>query len=479
LEDNLSVYYNNDIDCNGVVGDLITGLNEKTSPSDIDYACVVGVGNNLPSLSGDGIVAEERADLNNYLLATPPLMNQHADRYDVTTAHTSIHKENHSTIIRGLDEPDVYERAYPIPLNSFNLGFSTEQAPNHPLQGDVDWDDYRITITENGTLTVNVLNIPVHEFAVLLLDESLNTIEELLPTAESNLAFSTELSPGEYFLEIGSIPTSNSWRFPYAYDLFFEPSEPLIASFTANQQEGCAPFTVDFTQQATGGAEAYSWTFEGGTPASSTLANPTVTYEEIGTYDVSLTVSNSNGEATASEVGYINVDTAPEAGFSYENQQGRTISFLNQTAFGLEAPSYEWDFDDGQSSTQADPTHTYEEDGSYTVQLEATNNCGASSVDASIEIVTVNTQEQAGAISILAYPVPADDVVHIEISGPVTGNGQLLVQNQLGQELDVIRIEKVGNALVIPVNLKDQPSGIYYFSLRIGSSFVQLNVVKK
>ncbi|MBK9013577.1 MAG: hypothetical protein IPM82_05555 [Saprospiraceae bacterium] len=81
---------------------------------------------------GDGIVADERADLNNYLFAQPPLGQLDAERFDVTTAHTDMHKENPNAMVRGLDEADDYELAYPIPFNYFNYGWSTEQAPNSP-----------------------------------------------------------------------------------------------------------------------------------------------------------------------------------------------------------------------------------------------------------------------------------------------------------------------------------------------------------
>ena len=52
---------------------------------------------------------------------------------------------------------------------------------------------------------------------------------------------------------------------------------------------------MTFTDLSTGGITGWSWTFDGGTPATSTLQNPTVTYNTLGTYNVSLTASNSAG----------------------------------------------------------------------------------------------------------------------------------------------------------------------------------------
>jgi PKD repeat protein/pimeloyl-ACP methyl ester carboxylesterase len=480
VEDNFSVYYNNDIDCNGFVGDLITGLNQKTSPSDLDYACIVGIGNNLPSLSGDGVVAEGRADLNNYLLATPPLMNQHADRYDVTTAHTSIHKENHSTMIRGLDEPDFYETAYPVPLNSFNLGFSTAQAPNHPIpNSEVDWDDYRIEVSTSGTLTVNVLNIPVHQFAIFLLDENFNILEQVDPTGESNLFYSVDIDPGIYYVEVASIPTPNSWRFPYAYDIFFEPSEPLVASFTANQQEGCVPFTVNFTETSTGGAETFLWSFEGGTPASSSSPNPVVTYNEPGVYPVTLTVNTNTAQASTSENAFISVDVRPEAAFTYEVQQDRTVDFSNQTIFALEQPSYSWDFGDGLNSSLPAPTHTYTNDGIYQVELQASNNCGTTTSEQSVEIVTVSNEIEEIHLGLKSFPVPTKDIVNIEIDGTAAGLCQLELINQLGQKVHSVNVYKSNSYLNVPIHLNRFPAGIYVVRLSLKDFVADVQVIKE
>ncbi len=223
-EDNFSVFHNNDVDCNGAVGNLITGLNEKTAPSDVNYSCIVGVGNNFPSLTGDGIVASDRANLNNYLFAQPPLGQLHAERFDVNTGHTTIHQVNPSVIVRALDEPDDYHLAYPIPLNSFQYGWCTQQAPNSPYQED--YDDYKLTITTNGMLEVKVYNIPVQEFGMGLLDANYEPLEEVLANGKSNISFTRQVSPGTYLLETGGIPTPNSWRFPYALEVKFTPSGP-------------------------------------------------------------------------------------------------------------------------------------------------------------------------------------------------------------------------------------------------------------
>mgnify|MGYP001942358891 CR=1 FL=1 len=49
------------------------------------------------------------------------------------------------------------------------------------------------------------------------------------------------------------------------------------------------------------------WTFEGGSPSSSTFANPTVTYNQAGTFKVTLKVTNANGSSETTKTEFITV----------------------------------------------------------------------------------------------------------------------------------------------------------------------------
>jgi PKD repeat protein len=90
----------------------------------------------------------------------------------------------------------------------------------------------------------------------------------------------------------------------------YDPNNTTVtAGFASNTQTVTEGGTVNFTSTSTGPAESYSWTFEGGTPSTSTAENPSVTYSTVGTYDVSLTVSGNGSQDTHSETNYITVNT--------------------------------------------------------------------------------------------------------------------------------------------------------------------------
>lgn len=77
-----------------------------------------------------------------------------------------------------------------------------------------------------------------------------------------------------------------------------------IADFVSNKAMTCSGQAVTYKSTSynfnTSTTASYSWIFEGGSPATSTLATQSVTYSTPGTYSVSLTVSNANGSSTKS-----------------------------------------------------------------------------------------------------------------------------------------------------------------------------------
>lgn len=67
------------------------------------------------------------------------------------------------------------------------------------------------------------------------------------------------------------------------------------AAFFVNDTLLCPGTTGSFTNTSTGNPVSYNWSFEGGSPATSTLANPVITYNTNGKYDVELITTFAGG----------------------------------------------------------------------------------------------------------------------------------------------------------------------------------------
>jgi len=81
-----------------------------------------------------------------------------------------------------------------------------------------------------------------------------------------------------------------------------------VASFSSNVQDVCVGSTVTFTDASYHGVASRTWTFEGGTPATSSVANPGVVYSQPGSYPVTLTVSDGTNSLSTTTQNYINVN---------------------------------------------------------------------------------------------------------------------------------------------------------------------------
>ena len=73
-------------------------------------------------------------------------------------------------------------------------------------------------------------------------------------------------------------------------------SNPPVADFSIDTSIVCKGDCISFTDLSTGNPTSWNWTFEEGNPSSSTEQNPSqVCFDSVGTFDVTLTVSNANG----------------------------------------------------------------------------------------------------------------------------------------------------------------------------------------
>ncbi|MCE4566931.1 PKD domain-containing protein [Maribellus sp. CM-23] len=157
---------------------------------------------------------------------------------------------------------------------------------------------------------------------------------------------------------------------------------PPVADFSASQTTINSGETVNFSDLSTNAPTSRSWTFAGGTPSSSTLQNPSITYANAGNYSVSLTVTNADGTDTKTLESYILVKDPvlePIADFaSNKNKvmEGEQVNFSDQSQNN--PVSWNWVFEGGtpSSSTERNPVVTYKNASSYKVSLTVKNDGG-------------------------------------------------------------------------------------------------------
>ncbi len=129
---------------------------------------------------------------------------------------------------------------------------------------------------------------------------------------------------------------------------------------------------------------SYYWNFGDG--STSSLPNPSHTYEQSGNYTVTLIVTDDSGEQTVIEKTITVPNIPPIAGFSYTPRNITTVltvTFNGGEPYSFDKDGYivswEWDFGDGATATGAVVTHKYSNPGNYTVTLTVTDNGGENS----------------------------------------------------------------------------------------------------
>ena len=164
-------------------------------------------------------------------------------------------------------------------------------------------------------------------------------------------------------------------------DVTMYPEGTIVPTITANPTTLYEGSSVQFNNTTSGNYVSASWTFDGGSPATSTATSPTVTYNTHGTFDATLTIVNTNGCApTATEQIIVHKAVPPVADFSASETYitaGNSVTF---TDLSTNMPtSWSWTFEGGTpaTSTEQNPTVTYNEAGEYTVTLVATNAFGS------------------------------------------------------------------------------------------------------
>jgi gliding motility-associated-like protein len=153
---------------------------------------------------------------------------------------------------------------------------------------------------------------------------------------------------------------------------------PPILTLPSLIARGCAPLTVQMPSNLTTQPVTYNWQFGNGMSSGATA--PSVTYQQPGTYTVSLTVTTPMGcTASAENTGQVIVMAGPQVSmeanpWTTDIDHG-TIEFTAQHGTGI--VSTQWMFGDGGTSNAINPAHTYTTIGTFNVvlQVQDVNGC--------------------------------------------------------------------------------------------------------
>ena len=283
------------------------------------------------------------------------------------------------------------------------------------LETRADVDVFRLTAGA-GLATFKVVGTSPQPNANLKL-ELLNSSGSVV--VSSNLVgldalISLTLNGGTYYLRVSGVGAGDPYSTGYSdYDSLGEylltativsitslTNSAPVAVASATPTSGTAPLAVAFKSTGSydpdGSISGYKWTFGDGT--TSTAANPSKTYNSVGSYTATLVVTDNGGKVSATKSLTITASSstsssnlAPIAKGSATPTSGSAPLTVRFSSWGSYDPDgwlrgYKWNFGDGTSSTAANPSKTYNSTGKFTATLTVTDKLGKVSAPKSFTI---------------------------------------------------------------------------------------------
>ncbi len=135
-------------------------------------------------------------------------------------------------------------------------------------------------------------------------------------------------------------------------------TNPPVPSFTTSNTTVCANTPLTFNDQSSNFPTSWSWSFPGGTPATSISQNPVVTYSTPGTYSVTLRATNGVGTDSTTLTNYITINPAPAIPVATSNSPLCTWQIINLTTPTVAGATYSWTGPVAFTSALQNPTRT-------------------------------------------------------------------------------------------------------------------------
>lgn len=282
---------------------------------------------------------------------------------------------------------------------------------------------YYMRIASPGGINIYMYSTPAEDIDFCCWGPFENPEEACTSLTESKVV-SCSYSPNE--TETCQIPNSAQTGQYYIMVITNYSNHVCDISFSKNSGNGttdCSilpplvnndgPYCIGDVIHLTGNAQlgaSYHWTGPNG--FSSNLQNPTIAncnLSHTGTYTCTITVGNQTSNATTE----VRVYARPTASFTATSVcLGNSTQFTSTSTTNPpgENMTYSWNFGDGQTSRQPNPSHQYAAAGTYTVSL--TVNCGGACPNTKTQTVTVYAMPSANAGEDQTIDYSADTQLH-------------------------------------------------------------------
>jgi len=325
------------------------------------------------------------------------------------------------------------------------------------------------SLSQNAIITAHPLpeayfSVLINQNQILLENNSVNATSYLWNfgdgfTSDEVAPTHVYAMPGSYLITL--IANGICGISPSAQNVNISGQAPQ-AAFQVSPAAGCVPMVVQYQDLSTDDPSAWLWQFPGGLPDTSTAQNPSIIYLTPGTYDATLTVQNAFGESTLVQTALVNTSPLPTVLYTM-TPNGLEVSFTNLSE---EADSYVWDFGDGNTATEANPTHVYVSPGDYLVTLQAINTCGTSILQLWVSVLVSGSFQPSSFAWLRISPNPSDGYFHLELRDKPAPKLSWRLFNALGQSIEARNLGSFEGEYAEKLDLWHLPPAIYWLEVQ-------------
>lgn len=227
--------------------------------------------------------------------------------------------------------------------------------------------------------------------------------------ANASFTFNT---PGTYTVTLRVTASGGCQSIEYSQQVTVNPAP--VAQFSLPDAVclpgGAATFTSQSTiSDGTQSSFVYNWNFGDGSQPG-TGSSPTHIYSAVGTYQVEMQVTSGAGCSSSITKTLNNIYEEPQAAFAVADEVclGNSITLTDQsTAANATVTTWRWDFGDGTTSIDRNPTKTYAAPGTYTVTLNVISDKGCGTV----------TKFATREVKVMELPVADFDILQAACEG--------------------------------------------------------------
>ncbi|MCX6246488.1 MAG: T9SS type A sorting domain-containing protein [Bacteroidetes bacterium] len=330
--------------------------------------------------------------------------------YYAITGYPTAHFDGPTSVVGGYACPGT-GLSY---TNNYNTAYAVPSPLTVDISGTNAGNSYNLVLSVHKVSTVTATDLRLH---VVLAETDIscapwpggsgcmtkvNFVERLMAPNESGTSFS--FTSGDMQIILVSFTKDASWVNSNCSVIAFvqdNPTKtifngsmvalnsipaPIPVNFSSNTATGCAPVTINYTDQSVG-VNNWQWDLPGGSPSAPTTQNPSVSYASTGTYDATLTAWNSTTYRGNKMVktAYLNILAIPDAPGMPSGATQLCSNPPNQTYFAAPASgatTYTWDLQPPTAGilTPAGASCTVDFDNAYTgsaqLKVKGSNSCG-------------------------------------------------------------------------------------------------------